>query len=139
VPKPLDLDAMRAAAGRFLGRHDFKSFAANRDYEMETTVRALRRCDIRRVGPLLTIVIEGDGFLYKMCRGIVGTLVQVGQGRIGAGDIDRILKTRDRRVAGMTAPAYGLVLWKVFYQRERKPRVRKVDRAPTPAVPRKEA
>jgi tRNA pseudouridine38-40 synthase len=74
-----------------------------------------------------------------MCRGIVGTLIQVGQGRIGAGDIDRILKTRDRRVAGMTAPAHGLVLWKVFYQRERKPRTRKSDRTPTRAAPRKEA
>jgi tRNA pseudouridine38-40 synthase len=52
-------------------------------------VRTLRRCDIRRNGKLLTFIIEGDGFLYKMCRGIVGTLVQVGQGKIAPGAIKR--------------------------------------------------
>jgi tRNA pseudouridine38-40 synthase len=50
-----------------------------------------------------------------MCRGIVGTLVQVGQGKIPAVEIKKILDSKDRRVAGMTAPAHGLVLWKVFY------------------------
>ena len=115
VPQPLDLPAMRKAAPLFLGRHDFKSFAANRNYEMESTVRTLVRCDIKKHGPLLTFLIEGDGFLYKMCRGIVGTLVQTGQGKIGVEDIRHILKQRDRRTAGMTAPAHGLVLWKVFY------------------------
>jgi tRNA pseudouridine38-40 synthase len=115
IPKPLDLTAMRSAARHFIGTHDFKSFAASRNYEVESTVRTLNRCDIKKSGALLTFVIEGDGFLYKMCRGIVGTLVQVGQGKIAATEIKRILATRDRRVAGMTAPAHGLVLWKVFY------------------------
>ena len=118
VPKPLDLAAMRSAAKRFLGRHDFKSFAGTRSYEMESTVRTVTRCDIKRNGLLLTFVIEGDGFLYKMCRGIVGTLVQVGQGKIAASQVKTILAHRDRRVAGMTAPARGLVLWKVFYKPE---------------------
>jgi len=117
VPVKLDLPAMRAAAKRFVGRHDFRSFTANPGYERESTVRRLTRCDVRRSGPLLTFIIEGEGFLYKMCRGIVGTLVQVGQGKIAAADIRRILGDRDRRVAGMTAPAHGLVLWKVFYAR----------------------
>ena len=115
VPRLLDLPAMRAAAKCFPGKHDFKSFAANRNYEVESTVRTLTRCDIKKNGPLLTFIIEGDGFLYKMCRGIVGTLVQVGQGRIPVTDLKHILERRDRRVAGMTAPALGLVLWKVFY------------------------
>ena len=115
VPRKLDLHAMRSAAPLFLGKHDFKSFAGTRNYEPGSTVRALRRCEIKRGGPLLTFIIEGDGFLYKMCRGIVGTLVQVGQGKIAAPDIKRILASRDRRVAGMTAPAHGLVLWRVFY------------------------
>jgi tRNA pseudouridine38-40 synthase len=117
VPRPLDCAAMRAAAPLFLGTHDFKSFANRRNYEVESTVRTLRRCEFRRSGPLLTFVIQGDGFLYKMCRGIVGTLVQTGLGRFGAHDIRHILARRDRRVAGMTAPAHGLVLWKVFYGR----------------------
>jgi tRNA pseudouridine38-40 synthase len=117
VTRKLDLAAMCAAARLFPGKHDFKSFAGTRSYEMESTVRTLARCDLRRRGPLLTFVIEGDGFLYKMCRGIVGTLVQVGEGKIAPADIKQILAHRDRRVAGMTAPAHGLVLWKVFYQR----------------------
>jgi len=106
---------MRRAAKLFLGKHDFKSFAGTRNYEMETTVRTLTRCDIRKSGPLLTFYIEGDGFLYKMCRGIVGTLVQLGRGKFSESDIKAMLAARDRRAAGMTAPAHGLVLWKVFY------------------------
>jgi tRNA pseudouridine38-40 synthase len=120
VPLPLDLKAMRAAAPLFVGRHDFKSFAASRNYEMASTVRGLTRCDIKKNGQLLTFIIEGDGFLYKMCRGIVGTLVQVGQGKFPADEIKRMLAKKDRRVAGMTAPAQGLVLWKVFYKQRRR-------------------
>jgi tRNA pseudouridine38-40 synthase len=80
-------------------------------------VRALKRCDLTRRGRLLTFIIEGDGFLYKMCRGIVGTLVQVGLGKFPAAEVGRMLAQKDRRVAGMTAPAHGLVLWKVSYAR----------------------
>ncbi len=115
VGRSLDLAAMRSAAKWFLGKHDFKSLAGTRSYEMESTVRTLTRCDLKRNGLLLTFIIEGDGFLYRMCRGIVGTLVQVGQGKINADEIQNILASQDRRVAGMTAPAHGLVLWKVFY------------------------
>jgi len=118
-PVKLDLAKMRAAAKLFVGRHDFRCFAGTRPYEMESNVRTLTRCDIKKSGPHLTFIIEGDGFLYKMCRGIVGTLVQVGQGKIPLARVAGILASRDRRVAGMTAPAHGLVLWKVFY---RKPR-----------------
>src|ERR1700722_19688718 len=60
VPRPLDLAAMRAAARLFPGKHDFKSFAATRNYETDSTVRTLRRCDLQRRGPLLTFLIEGD-------------------------------------------------------------------------------
>jgi tRNA pseudouridine38-40 synthase len=118
VPARLDLGAMRSAARRFLGKHDFRSFAANRDYETPSTVRTLTRCDIKRNGAEVTFLIEGDGFLYRMCRGIVGTLVQVGQRKFSAGQITQMLARRDRRVAGMTAPAHGLVLWKVSYKRK---------------------
>jgi tRNA pseudouridine38-40 synthase len=116
VTRPLDFKAMQSAARTFIGTHDFKSFAGTRNYEMETTVRTMRRCDIRKNGPLLTFTIEGDGFLYKMCRGIVGTIVQVGLGKFPASEIKTMLAKRDRRVAGMTAPAHGLVLWKVLYK-----------------------
>jgi len=115
VPRPLDLPAMRAAAPLFVGRHDFQSFAANSGYAKESTVRTLTRCDLSRRGPLLTFIIQGDGFLYKMCRGIAGTLVQVGLGKFPPDQVRQMLRQRDRRVAGMTAPAHGLVLWKVSY------------------------
>ena len=115
VPRKLDLKAMRAAAKLLVGKHDFKSFAGTRSYEMESNVRTLTRCDLKKSGALLTFVIEGDGFLYKMCRSLVGTLVQVGQGKIAPEEMQDILARRDRRVGGMTAPAQGLVLWKVFY------------------------
>jgi tRNA pseudouridine38-40 synthase len=117
VPRPLDLKAMRVAAPLFVGRHDFQSFAANQGYAKASTVRTLTRCDVKRSGPLLTFTIEGDGFLYKMCRGMVGTLVQIGQGKFPPEQIKAMLGKRDRRVAGMTAPAQGLVLWKVFYRK----------------------
>lgn len=117
VPRRLDFPAMRAAAKSFVGRHDFQSFAANPGYKKQTTVRTLTRCEVKRSGPQFTFVIEGDGFLYKMCRGIVGTLVQVGLGKFPAAEVQSMLVEADRRVAGMTAPAHGLVLWRVFYGR----------------------
>lgn len=116
VPRPLSIEAMRRAAACFVGRHDFQSFAANPGYAKATTVRRVSRCELKRRGPLLTVIIEGDGFLYKMCRGMVGTLVQVGLGKFPATEIKSMLAKRDRRVAGMTAPAHGLVLWKVKYK-----------------------
>jgi tRNA pseudouridine38-40 synthase len=117
VRRPLDLAAMRRAAGGFLGRHDFKSFAGSRSYELEDTVRTVTRCDVKRSGPLITIIIEGDGFLYRMCRGMAGTLVQIGEGKHRAADVRSMLAGRNRSIAGMTAPACGLVLWKVYYRR----------------------
>ncbi|MCU0770211.1 MAG: tRNA pseudouridine(38-40) synthase TruA [Verrucomicrobia bacterium] len=117
VPQALDLAAIRAAAAHFVGQHDFRSFAANRGYAFHDTVRTLTRCGVRRSGSLLTFIIEGDGFLYRMCRGMVGTLIQVGRGRFGADAIPEMFRHKDRRIAGMTAPAHGLVLWKVNYGR----------------------
>jgi tRNA pseudouridine38-40 synthase len=118
VPGKLDVPSMRRAAAFFVGRHDFKSLAGCRKYEMESTVRTVTRCELRRSGPTLAFVIEGDGFLYKMCRGMVGTLVQVGQGKFTPDSMRSILEGRDRGGAGMTAPARGLVLWRVNYAKK---------------------
>lgn len=115
VPRPLDLAAMREAAPLFVGRHDFRSFTANRGGELKDAVRSLTRCDILRRGPAITFIIEGEGFLYKMCRGIAGTLVQIGEGRFPPQEVNVMLAHHDRCVAGMNAPAHGLVLQKVFY------------------------
>ena len=115
VKVPLNLERMQKAAKLFVGRKDFKSFASTREYEMESTVRRLTRCDVRKEGYTWKITIEGDGFLYKMCRGIVGTLVRVGQGKLTQTEIRQIFRERDRSVSGMNAPACGLTLWRVFY------------------------
>jgi tRNA pseudouridine38-40 synthase len=116
VPRKLNLTVMRAAAKLFVGKHDFQSFAANPGYKKETTVRTLTRCDVKKSGAQYTFIIEGDGFLYKMCRGLVGTMVQTGLGKFPPEEIKTMLVKADRRVAGMSAPAHGLVLWKVFYK-----------------------
>ncbi|MBI5801999.1 MAG: tRNA pseudouridine(38-40) synthase TruA [Verrucomicrobia bacterium] len=113
--RKLDFAAMRAAAREFVGKHDFRSFRVNPYYATDATVRTLSRCEVKRRGPLVTFIIEGDGFLYRMCRGIVGTLVQVGEGKIPRDALRKILASRDRREAGMTAPAQGLFLWRVLY------------------------
>lgn len=120
VPRQLDYAKMKAAAKLFVGKHDYKSFAANHPYEMETTVRTLSRCDVKKSGQQYTFVIEGDGFLYKMCRGIVGTLVQCGYGRFTITDVKAMFAKTNRCSAGMSAPACGLVLWKVFYKKGRR-------------------
>ena len=105
VPLPLNLTAMRAAAKLFIGKHDFQMFRRERlQYEMESNVRTLTRCDIKKSGPQLTFIIEGDGFLYKMCRGITGTLVQVGQGKIPLTEVQSILASRDREFGGHDGP-----------------------------------
>mgnify|MGYP001598714194 FL=1 len=122
VPRKLDFAAMRQAAKLFVGEHDFKSFAATHNYEMESTVRTLARCDLKKSGANLTVIIEGDGFLYKMCRGIVGTLVQVGFGKYTPADVKAMFAKTNRTAAGMSAPAHGLVLWKVFYKSRRSQR-----------------
>jgi tRNA pseudouridine38-40 synthase len=117
VPRQLDYAKMRRIAKLFVGKHDFKSFAANHPYEMESTVRTLTRCEVKKSGMNYTVIIEGDGFLYKMCRGIVGTLVQAGYGRFSVDDVKAMFAQTNRSAAGMSAPAHGLVLWKVFYKK----------------------
>jgi len=115
VPKVLDLEAMQTAAAAFVGRHDFRAFTAKRDGELGDSHRTLTRCEVTRRGSKVTIVIEGEGFLYKMCRGIAGTLVQIGEGRFPPESVCQMLASQDRRAAGVNAPAHGLILWKVFY------------------------
>ena len=113
VPAPLDMERMKKAAKLFVGKKDFKSFATTREYEMETTVRRVTRCVVRKRGAELIVTIEGEGYLYKMCR--VGTLARVGHGKLTQQDIRSIFSKRDRRVGGMNAPSRGLTLVKVKY------------------------
>ena len=117
VPRELDFERMQRGARHFVGKRDFRAFAVKREYELRSTVRTVTGCKIHKKDSMLTWVIEGDGFLYKMCRGIVGTLVEVGTGKLKPGDVRDILKSCDRARAGVTAPPHGLVLWKVHYRR----------------------
>ena len=113
--KPLDFAAMRAAAAVLRGHHDFRAFTALNGPEPEDTVRDLRRLDVARRGRTIHVTAEADGFLYKMVRSLVGTLVAVGEGKVSVTDVRKILHTRTRVPAIHTAPAQGLFLTKVFY------------------------
>ena len=115
VPRRLDDEAMKRAAAMLEGRHDFRSFTSSRDGVLGDSTRTLSRCRLKRSGPELTIVLDGSGFLYKMCRCIVGTLVQIGEGKIPVESLQDILGAGDRRLAGVNAPACGLILWRVRY------------------------
>lgn len=112
--RALDAEAMRAAGERLLGTHDVRGFATSSD-PRDNTVRTVRRCDVSVDGPDLYVSVQGDGFLYNMVRNVVGTLVEVGRGRWGPERVDLVLRTRDRRNAGPTAPAAGLTLLCVHY------------------------
>jgi tRNA pseudouridine38-40 synthase len=112
---PLDRDALRAAAAPLLGTHDFSSFRLA-GCDARTPVRIMRRIDVvDDADGMLCIELEASAFLRGMARSIVGTLVQVGQGRLAAGDVPPILAARERGAAGPTAPAHGLFLVRVFY------------------------
>lgn len=116
VPRPLDLKAVRQAARLFQGKHDFASFTSNPGYERESTVRRLRSIRItRKPGSVLELSFDGDGFLYRMVRNLVGALVKVGHGRLSVADLKKILLARSRSTAPPTAPAEGLYLLKVRY------------------------
>jgi tRNA pseudouridine38-40 synthase len=115
VFRPLNVEAMKAAAERLLGRHDFRAFTALNGPEREDTVRDLRRLDVVRRGRLIRVTAEADGFLYKMVRSLVGVLQTVGEGKLSVADVGPILKSRERTAAVHTAPAQGLFLTNVFY------------------------
>jgi len=114
-PYRLNLQAMEQASKFFLGKHDFTSFCAAKT-EVVDKVRTIDSIDFVLDGDLLTIRFVGNGFLYNMVRILVGTLLEVGSGERKPADLVEILAGKDRRLAGKTAPAHGLYLWKVFYK-----------------------
>ncbi|MEI6223448.1 MAG: tRNA pseudouridine(38-40) synthase TruA [Deltaproteobacteria bacterium] len=115
VFRPLDVGAMRSAAAPLLGRHDFGAFRAA-DCEAHHAVRELRRLDVEDDGAgRIEVVAEATAFLRHMVRNLVGTLVEVGLGAREPGSMAALLESRDRSLAGRTAPPQGLVLEEVFY------------------------
>jgi tRNA pseudouridine38-40 synthase len=109
--QPLNTRLMKMGAAALIGRHDFKAFrSAVAGAQKNNSVRTIKRLDIKRKNGLIEIEIEADGFLYNMARNIVGTLIEVGRGKFASGSVKRILKSKDRKLAGPTAPAKGLCL-----------------------------
>jgi tRNA pseudouridine38-40 synthase len=121
MPRPLDVAAMHGAAQALVGTHDFASFQAAGS-PRESTIRTISEVSVQgragKWGEEVTIEVEGDGFLYKMVRGIVGTLVEVGRGQRPEGSLVQILSARNRAAAGQTAPPHGLFLVGVRYSEE---------------------
>ena len=111
----LDIDKMRQAASYLVGEHDFVSFCNVRT-DVENTVRTITALDIMTNGNEITIRITGNGFLYNMVRIIVGTLVRVGRGFYEPEEVKEILEAKDRKAAGVTAPAHGLMLVEIKYE-----------------------
>jgi tRNA pseudouridine38-40 synthase len=111
------LNAMRRAAFRYVGQHDFSAFMAQGS-SVSTTVRTVSHAEIDREGDCIVFRISADGFLYNMVRIMVGTLIAVAEGKILPEEIDAILAARDRSRAGITAPPEGLYLSRVVYSPE---------------------
>ena len=118
VKEHLDAQAMQKAADYIVGTHDFACFQSAGGNERETTVRTVYSLDVKRDGENIAIEIAGDGFLYNMVRIITGTLVEVGKGKRKPEELKDIIESADRTNAGHTAPACGLYLVEVYYEKE---------------------
>ena len=115
IPQKLDFKEMEKATQYLIGEHDFSSFRSVGS-PTRTTVRKVTRAEWKRGrSGLVRFEIEANGFLKQMVRAIIGTLVEVGKGRMNAVEFQRILESKDRRKAGPTAPGHGLFLKEVKY------------------------
>lgn len=115
IEKPLDIGAMREGLAHILGEHDFASFRGQ-GCTAKTTVRTIFRAELGEAHPEIhCIAISGAGFLRHMVRNLVGTVVEVGKGKIPPERVKELLVLRDRSKAGPAAPARGLFLWSVMY------------------------
>ncbi|MFU8804882.1 MAG: tRNA pseudouridine(38-40) synthase TruA [Bradymonadaceae bacterium] len=114
VPLRLDLEAMRKGASLMVGTHDFCAFRG-KDCQSETTEREMQRVDVSDDGAMINVVVEGSAFLRYMVRIMVGTLVDIGSGRLAAGEVEEMLSSGLRTDAGQTAPPLGLSLEVVHY------------------------
>lgn len=125
VPYVLNISKMRQAAKALVGKHDFRSFTSPSAIRTSPEsrgaspgsfyVRTVKQFQIKKQGHLVLIQVEADGFLYHMIRNMIGTLLEVGRGKRRAREIVSILKAKDRRLAGATAPSEALTLLRVTY------------------------
>ena len=108
---PLDVGKMKQAAAYLVGEHDFKSFCSTAS-AAESTIRTIYELTVDKTGEEILVRVSGSGFLYNMVRIIAGTLLEAGKGSLAPERMEEILKARDRKAAGPTAPACGLTLAK---------------------------
>jgi tRNA pseudouridine38-40 synthase len=121
-PEPLEVHAMIAASRALTGEHDFAAFRAA-GCTAKTTMRRVDSITFTRIGELLEVDVRGNAFLRMMVRILVGTLTEVGTGRLSVPQVAEILASKDRTKAGKTAPAHGLELIAVHYDGTRVARV----------------
>lgn len=114
IAEPLNVEAMREAAGLLCGTHDYRAFCSLKRFK-KSTVRTVEQIQIEQNGPKIEISFTGDGFLYHMVRILTGTLVEVGLGLRKAEEMPAILESQDRTLAGRLMPPEGLMLLKVEY------------------------
>ena len=114
-PYPLDEAAMIAAASRFVGEHDFQALSAAGSEDRQSTIRTIYSSQFHRSGDRLAYRVRGSGFLYRMVRNMMGTLIDVGRGRLAPDDVPALLENKDRAAVGPTAPPEGLFLVNVEY------------------------
>lgn len=115
-PYPLNIEAIRSAMNYFIGEHDFTSFCSMKT-DKENKVREIYELELIEENDMLVFCFRGNGFLYNMVRIIIGTLLDVGRGKINPHSIQEIIEKKDRKAAGKTASSNGLYLWKVFYEK----------------------
>jgi tRNA pseudouridine38-40 synthase len=115
IPRPLDFEVLKTSAKHFVGTHDFAGFAANRGKREKSTIRTIYSVRVRRNGPCVTLDFDGDGFLYKTIRLIVGSLVKCALGKVRVEDLTDRLVSAQTGMPRLAAPAAGLVLVRVRY------------------------
>jgi tRNA pseudouridine38-40 synthase len=118
IRRELSIKDMKKAARYFIGKKDFRAFAKESKKRI-STIRRISEILIKKQKDILTIEIEGDGFLYTMVRAIVGTLLEVGLGKMSLEKVKEIISSRDRKLAGPNVPAKGLCLIKVTYEKDK--------------------
>ena len=114
ITQKLDIDKMNEFCKKIVGTHDFYGFSSS-GRTAEDTVRTVTECAVNNEGDFIRLRITADGFLYNMVRIIVGTAVEVSDGRLEADCADEVFRTKCREKAGITAPPQGLFLEKVYY------------------------
>jgi tRNA pseudouridine38-40 synthase len=114
VPRPLDVAGMQAAAQRLVGKHDFTTFRST-ECQAKSPVKTLDQLDVERDGDIVNVRTSARSFLHNQVRSMVGSLVNVGDGKWSADDLTRALAARDRTACGQVAPPDGLYLMRVDY------------------------